>query len=156
VPVPLSDTVCATIGDAKLTVSVAVTWPAAVGANLTLKEQLLFEPIFFTQLFPAVKGDVAGGFTFVIVTLVTVTDVVPVFFTVTLVAALVVPTNWLPKFMVVGVTVTPCACTSGVEPKARRATTGMALNQVPIFFMTPPRLESGGTQIRIIKNCCST
>ena len=76
IPVPLSDTVCAATGDAKLIVSVAVTWPIAVGLNVTLNMQVLLAAIFLTQFIPTEKGDEAG----VRVTLVTVTAVVVLVF----------------------------------------------------------------------------
>ncbi len=102
-PVPLSDTVCEAIGAANATVNVPVARPGAIGLKVTLNEQVALGANFLLlQAVPAENGDGA-------VTLVTVIEVVPVFFTVTAVAGLVVPTNWLPKFMLDGETVVPCA-----------------------------------------------
>jgi hypothetical protein len=76
-PVPLSDAVCEAIGAANATVSVAAAAPGAVGLNVTLTVQLpLGASFLLLQAIPAAKG--AGA-----VTLVTVMEAVPVFFTVT-------------------------------------------------------------------------
>jgi len=78
-PLPLSDTVCEAIEAANATVSIAVAEPEAVGLNVTtLTVQLpLGASFLLLQAVPAAKG--AGA-----VTLVTVMEAVPVFFTVTI------------------------------------------------------------------------
>ena len=108
-PVPLRDTFCDATGDAKATVRFELNVPAAVGPNVTLNVQVALAASVLLLQFVAAEN-CAGA-----VTLVIMIEVAPVFFTVTGVAALVVPTNWLPKGMLNGETDVP-AWSCGANP----------------------------------------
>lgn len=112
VPVPVNATVCGLPLALSVMVSVPMRVPVAVGVNVTL----------ITQVFdPAVAGKVAGLIGHapapVLVSAkspeaaieLIVRAAVPVFVSVTVIAALVVPCTWLPNVKLVGASPTPGA-----------------------------------------------
>jgi hypothetical protein len=103
VPVPVSPTVCGLFAALSVMVRVPVRVPVAVGVNVTLIVQL------------ALAANVAGSVPHVFVSAksadaaameMIVRVAVPVFVSVTVCAALVVFSNWLPKVRVVGASIT--------------------------------------------------
>jgi hypothetical protein len=141
-PVPLSDTVCEATGAANATVRVAAAAPAAVGLNVALNVQLApvgsFLPLQFA---PATNG--SGAVAFVIVT-----AVVPVFFTVTIWAALVVPTNWLPKLRVVGLMDAPWARTGSKATLSKTAATAARARSAGVIRRIVSRINPNAEKIR--------
>jgi hypothetical protein len=87
-----------------LTVNVAVRLPVAVGSNVTLMVQLVAGASGETHMFVGLKSP--GSFPLSAMPVIVSEAVVLLFFTVTVFAALVVPTVWLANVSVRGVTVT--------------------------------------------------
>lgn len=95
-PVPTSDAFCGLFGASSVTLSVPVTLPSAVGVNVMLIVQFL--PA--AKVDPQVVADTAKGGVAAMLLMVSVP--VTAFVKVTVFAALVSSTAWLPKFNEVG------------------------------------------------------
>jgi len=100
VPVPLKLTVCGLPLALSVSERLPERLPVALGVNVTLIAQLL--PAATGALVLQVVPLAATAKSPVAAMLVKVKDAVPVLVTVTALAALVVPTAWLPKLSVVG------------------------------------------------------
>ena len=99
VPVPVKFTVCGLPVALSVMVRLAVRLPVAVGAKVTLIAQLAPAATELPQVVVSAKSPLLAP---VIAILVTLNDTAPVLVNVTMRAALVVPTPWLPKLTLVG------------------------------------------------------
>ncbi len=103
VPAPLSTAVCGLPGASLTTLSAALLTPGEVGPNVTPMVQLALGASAAGQLLVCANSAL---FVPVMPTLVMLTVAVPMFVSVTFCVALVVPTFWLPKLTLVGLSVT--------------------------------------------------
>jgi hypothetical protein len=106
VPVPLTPRLCGLSDALSATRTVAEREPDAVGVKTTLIEQVAFTASVAGDSGQSVVGEKSPGFVPAIDTPVIASGAVPVFLSVELCEALGVPTSWLPRLRLAGVSET--------------------------------------------------